>query len=130
MAEPLITFVPIKQIVSKSDILDISSDFKLVVASFLTASDSPVKADCPTYKSLDSNILKSAGIILPAFKITISPITISFIGISISFPSRITIVVVATSSFNFSAALFERNSSKNSKSVLAVTRIIITIILA
>ena len=47
---------------------------------FFTASDSPVKEDCPTYKSLESIILKSAGIILPADNKTVSNIVISLIG--------------------------------------------------
>ena len=40
------------------------------------------------------------------------------------------VAVVATNSFNFSAALLERNSSKNSSSVLAATKIRMTIIFA
>ena len=129
-AEPLITLVPIKQIVSKSEIL---SKFSIEVSeftTFFTASDSPVNDDCPTYKSVASITLKSAGIMLPADSTTISPKVTSLIGICISLPSLITTVVVATSSFNFSAALLERNSSKNSSNVLAATKIAITIILA
>jgi histidyl-tRNA synthetase len=45
VALPLITFVPIKQIVSKSDILSISSIEISDSESFFTASDSPVKDD-------------------------------------------------------------------------------------
>ena len=93
----------------------LSKSFILISKStvFLTASDSPVKDDCPTYKSFDSITLRSAGIKLPADNIIISPKTTWLIGIKHSLPSLITVVVVATSSFNFSAALFELNSSKN-----------------
>lgn len=59
-----------------------------------------------------------------------SPKVISFIGIWTSFPSLKTVVVVATSSFNFAAALLERYSSKNSNKVLAATNTRITIIFA
>ena len=97
---------------------------------FLTASDSPVKDDWLTYRSFASIILKSAGIIEPLDNKTTSPIVILWIGILIFFPSRITDEVVPTSSLSFSAALLDRNSSKNSKKVLAVTKIKITIILA
>jgi len=107
LALPLITFVPIKQIVSKSDMLSISSSCIWEFICFFTASDSPVKDDWLTYKSFASIILKSAGIILPADKITVSPITISFIGIFISFPFLITEHVVATNAFNFSADLLD-----------------------
>ena len=130
-ALPLITFVPIKQIVSKSVILSISSiDSSSVFVSFLTASDSPVIEDCPTYKSLDSIIRKSAGIISPAERTTISFRVTSFIGIFFSLPFLITVAVVSTSSFNFSAALLERNTSINSNNVLTIINTAITIILA
>ena len=52
--------------------LSISSIESFVSTCFCTLSDSPVKADCPTYKSLASIILKSAGIMLPADKTTTS----------------------------------------------------------
>ena len=130
LADPLITFVPIKQILSISEILYMVSLFNSVSTFFLTESDSPVSDDCPTYKSFDSNTLKSAGTKLPADNKTISPTVISFTGISFFSPFLITVPVVATNCFNFSAALFDLYSSKNSKSVLVITKTKITIILA
>ena len=109
--------------------LSISSLFSSSIV-FFTLSDSPVRDDCPTYKSFASITLKSAGIILPADNITVSPITTSFIGISIFCPFLITVVLVATIFFNFSAALFDLYSSKKSSNVLAITRIAITMIFA
>ena len=129
-ALPETTFVPMKQMVSKSAILSISLAEISVLTNFFTLSDSPVKEDWLTYKSFDSMILKSAGIILPAESTTISPKVTWLIGIWTSFPSRITVVVVATICFNSSAALLERYSSKKSSKVLAVTKIAITIIFA
>ena len=129
-AEPDTTFVPIKHILSKSDMLSISSSLSSNSTVFLTLSDSPVKDDCPTYKSFASITLKSAGIILPADNTTVSPITTSLIGISIFCPLLITVVFVATIFFNFSAALFDLYSSKKSNKVLAITNIAITIIFA
>ena len=79
---------------------------------------------------MDSIILKSAGIILPAERVTISPKVTSLIGIWTSLPFLITDVVVATNCFNCSAALLERYSSKKSNNVLAVTKIAITIMFA
>ena len=130
LALPEITFVPIKQIVSKSEILSILFKDILESTYFSTLSDSPVREDCPTYKSFASMILKSAGIMLPAESTTMSPSVTWFIGIWISFPSRITVVFVATICFNSSAALLERYSSTKSNNVLAVTKIAITIIFA
>ena len=94
-----------KQIVSMSEILSITGSsaslFNKLFGSFLTASDSPVSEDCPTYKSFASIILKSAGIMLPADKSTISPTVTSLIGIFTSSPSLKTVEVVCTNSFNF-----------------------------
>ena len=79
-AVPLITSVPIKHIVSKSviDFMEFNVTSKLSV--FFIASDSPVSEDCLTYKLLDSIILKSAGIILPLERITVSPIVTFLMG--------------------------------------------------
>ena len=129
-AEPDTTFVPIKHILSKSDMLSISSSLSSNSTVFLILSDSPVKDDCPTYRSFASITLKSAGIILPADNTTVSPITTSLIGISSFCPFLITVVFVATIFFNFSAALFDLYSSKKSNKVLAITNIAITIIFA
>ena len=49
-------FVPIKQIVSKSVILSISSSLFSNSTVFFTDSDSPVKDDSPKYKSYQQNI--------------------------------------------------------------------------
>ena len=105
---PLVTLVPIKQIVSKSVILSISSiDESSVDEDFFTESDSPVKDDWVIYKSFASNTLTSAGMISPADKSITSPIVISFKGIFILVSFLITVQVVATKSLSFSAALFE-----------------------
>ena len=130
LALPEITLVPIKQIVSKSAILSNSSKEVSVSTFFFTLSDSPVKEDCPTYKSFASIILKSAGIILPAESRTTSPKVTWLMGSSIFSPFRRTVVVVATICLSSSAALLERNSSKKSNKVLAETKMAITIILA
>ena len=50
--------------------------------------DSPVRADWLTKKSLAEMSRRSAGMMDPAVSTTISPGTSSFIGISISLPSR------------------------------------------
>ncbi len=75
-------------------------------------------------------ILKSAGIMLPAERTTMSPRVTSFIGICTSLPSLMTWQVVATNSFSSFAALLERYSSKKSNKVLAATKMAMTIILA
>ena len=130
-AEPLITFVPMKQIVSISERLSIScSDGSSVFSIFLIASDSPVRVDWPTYKSLDSIILMSAGIMSPAESKTVSPKTKSLKATFIFLPFLITVAVVDTSCFNASAAKFERYSEKKSKNVLIATNVRITIIFA
>ena len=67
---------------------------------------------------------------LPADNKTVSSKTTFFIGILICCPSLITVAVVATISFSFSAALLDLYSSKKSKRVLAVTRTAIAIIFA
>ena len=103
---------------------------EFVFSTFLTLSDSPVNADCPTYKLFVSIILKSAGMMLPADNNTISPIVILFTGTWISSLLLKIDTVVATSAFNFSAALFDLNSSKNSRSVLTATKTNITRIFA
>ena len=97
---------------------------------FFILSDSPVNEACPTYRSFDSIILKSAGIILPADNKTMSPKVTFLTGIFISLLSLITVVVVSTISLNFSAALLDLYDSKKSNKVLAVTKIAITIIFA
>ena len=51
-------------------------------AFFSTGMDSPVSADWPTKKSLALISRKSAGMIAPACRITMSPGTISAIGMS------------------------------------------------
>ena len=51
-------------------------------------------------------------------------------GIVISFAFLTTVAVVSTNSFNFSAALLERNTSINSKNVLIKIKAAITIIFA
>ena len=129
-AEPDTTFVPIKQILSKSDILSNSSCLFSNSTVFFILSDSPVNEACPTYKSFDSIILKSAGIILPADNKTMSPKVTFLTGIFISLLSLITVVVVSTISLNFSAALLDLYDSKKSNKVLAVTKIAMTIIFA
>ena len=57
-------------------------------ASFSTGMDSPVSADWVTKKSLAARMRRSAGMIEPAARTTMSPGTISAIGTSASVPSR------------------------------------------
>ena len=128
-AAPLSTSVPIKQIVSKS-VISSTFPFCSDSASFFTESLSPVNEDWFTYKSIASIIRKSAGIKSPAFNKTTSPTVTSEDGIFASLPFLITSVLAETRFFNFSAALFERNTSINSSKVLAIIKIRITIIFA
>lgn len=117
--------------VSKSVIFFISlGEDNFEYEDFFTASDSPVRVDWLTCRLLSSIIRTSAGSSEPADKKTISPLTSSFIGISIFILSRSTVAVVATRLLSFAAALFERYSCTNSRIVLALTRIKITTMLA
>ena len=109
VAVPLVTLVPINAKFSNSKWLSISL-FLVSFESFenfSTTSDSPVIEDSLINKSFEEMILTSAGIISPALSFIISPTTISSIGISLSFPSRITADVVFIISLSFSPALFD-----------------------
>ena len=72
--------------------------------------DSPVRDDWLIKRSLQERIRRSAGIMSPAKRFTMSPGTISRIRISTCSPPRKTVAVARTSSFSFSAALWERYS--------------------
>ena len=127
VALPLIMLVPNKQILSSSLTFKFSFLF-FRTEYFSTGSDSPVKEDWLTNKSLLVIILISAGIISPAERYTISPGTISLISISLIPDSFLhTAAVVFINAFNFSAALFDLNSWKNFKKPLIVTIIETTI---
>ena len=128
---PLITFVPIKQIVSISVISSIwLSVLFSEITFFLTASDSPVKDDWTKNKSFASIIFKSAGIKSPAESFITSPIVTWSSGIFSSFPFLITVVLTETIFFSFSAALFDLYTSKNSKKELITIKTSITIMFA
>ena len=79
-------------------------------APFSTGIDSPVNADWETKKSFAPSTRTSAGIRLPAARITTSPGTISSSGTSCSLPSRNTVTVVLTSFWSFSTARDDRDS--------------------
>ena len=110
LARPEITLVPIKASASDSSKLSASFVSHLSNAIFSTASLSPVKPDCCTKKSRESKISTSAGNISPALKRIMSPTTNSVIGISCSFPSRITVTVLTIIRERLLAALSLRNS--------------------
>ncbi len=110
VAEPLTTFVPMKQIFLRSNRLPSSAE-PSVSANFSTIADSPVRADWLTNKSLAFRIRTSAGIISPAERTTISPGRRSAILISsLPFSLRTTVAVVFTSVCRPSASFPERNS--------------------
>ena len=126
---PLTTFVPIKHklFISSGEVFSTSFNKQILELYFSTGVDSPVKDDCEINKSLASKILKSAGIIEPAVKTTISPGTTSFNGISTFLLFLITEVVVFIIAFNFSVALSDFVSCIKSKIPLKNTITDITI---
>ncbi|MBA7676550.1 hypothetical protein ES703_84792 [subsurface metagenome] len=87
--------------------------FKIRVWSFSTAIDSPVRTDSSICKLEESINLQSAGILSPAFIITISPGTISLDETVLSKPSLKTVAVGAESFFN----AFRASSALNSWNV-------------
>ncbi len=107
-AEPLSTLVPMKQAFVNSK--GARPAGWLVSAFFSTGMDSPVNADWVTKKSFAERMRRSAGIRLPAARITMSPGAISSSGTSTSAPSRNTVTVVLTSFCSFSTAFEERAS--------------------
>ena len=96
VASPLITLVPIKQILEIEKISSASFDF----ATFSTGTLSPVNTDWFKNRSLFSNIITSAGIIAPAFRCMMSPFTTFSTLMVLSFPSRTTVAVENILSFN------------------------------
>ena len=62
----------------------------LLLASFSTGTDSPVKEDSSLFRSTDEISLISAGTIFPSSRITISPGTSSSLLILTIFPSLFT----------------------------------------
>ena len=77
---------------------------------FSIGMDSPVSADWLTNRSLAWMMRASAGMIEPAARTTMSPGTMSDRGISISFPSRMTMDSARTMRCRASAARLERRS--------------------
>ncbi len=117
---PLKTSVPIKAKFSKSSAVTVfgSRSWTSVATYFSTGSDSPVNEDWFTNKSFAQIKRASAGIISPVDRLTISPGTISSIGISWVTPSRVTEVVVSINSFKAKLACCERYSWKKCKPAL------------
>ena len=129
IAEPLITLLPIKTKLFNSVIAREISDTWL--AFFSIGSLSPVKDDWLTKKSLDSIILKSAGIISPAARYIMSPITTFSKGISFLFsPYLLTEVVVVIIVERASAALLLFSSwiKRRIPDIVTIVVIIITVI--
>ena len=119
VALPEMTLLPINAILEYSVML---SFLLLIRAVFSIGSLSPVNEDCDTNKSFASMILTSAGIISPADKCMISPVTNSSIGISIfSFSSRVTVHVVVIIASSFSAAFPLLDSCRNRNTPLIMT---------
>ena len=120
IAEPLTTLLPINaRFFNSSGFLQSVNNES---DTFSTGSLSPVREAWLINKSLDFNILTSAGIISPAARWIISPTTISFIGISLT-PSILlaTLIVVFTISPSLSAALLDFVSCTKRKIPLTKT---------
>ena len=110
LALPDKTLVPIKASASASSRLSDCWTVALVKANFSTDSLSPVKPDCCTKKSRDSNKRRSAGIMSPALNLTTSPTTKSSIGTSWISPWRMTVAVLTIIFDRLVAALSLRSS--------------------
>ncbi|BAK79489.1 hypothetical protein MOUSESFB_0347 [Candidatus Arthromitus sp. SFB-mouse-Yit] len=105
---PYVTIVDIYPIFFLSAI-GIDSLFEIILVFFSVGRDSPVRADSSTLRFTHSKNLISAGIILPASSIIMSPTTKSFELISIILLSRLTIAFGDDRFFNASrdfSALF------------------------
>ena len=110
VARPEMTLVPMKARLSLSKRLSRFWPVAFFKQTFSTASLSPVKPDCWTKKSRESNKTTSAGIMSPALNLIRSPTTISSMGISSSLPSRMTVAVLTIMRERLLAALSLRNS--------------------
>ena len=97
------------------------------VSYFSTGSASPVSTAWLMNRSRDASRRTSAGIMSPADRCTMSPVTTSRIGTSrragsdVSVTERCTVAVVRTIAFSFSAARSDRNSCEKRSSALIVT---------
>ena len=121
IAVPLMTLVPMKQIVGMSvrPVDNPAATGGAARSAFSTGSASPVSADWATNRSLAASSRTSAGIMSPAERYTMSPGTNSSMGSSRrritgpgenSSPARSTVALVLTSLRNASADCVDRNS--------------------
>ncbi len=141
-ALPLVTLVPIRQILPKSNrLLSLSGNCSLslpatsaITSYFSTGNDSPLRIDWLIKRSRDASRRTSAGTRSPAARKTTSPGTSSSMGISsctapiLPGPRRNTVAVVRTIFFSACAALLVRNScqKRNNPLKLTIVRIIST----
>jgi hypothetical protein len=100
-AEPLMTCVPMN-----SELVRFASDVSAGRSAgiFSAGYDSPVNGASSTYSSLDETTLQSPGTPSPAFRMTMSPGTMSSKGTSFSLPSRRTVAFSSTSARRSSTA--------------------------
>mmetsp|Transcript_119673 Transcript_119673/g.300856 ORF Transcript_119673/g.300856 Transcript_119673/m.300856 type:complete len:238 (+) Transcript_119673:1145-1858(+) len=87
LALPEVTEHPEKPMFSGVSLVE---SWTLGLADLLTSSDSPVSGISSTFKSWASMSLMSAGMTSPTPKTTMSPFTMSLLGITSSLPLRIT----------------------------------------
>ena len=99
-AEPPTTLVPMKAMLLQPRISVPCTGSAYLV----TPPDSPVRADWSTLRWLDLIILTSAGTMSPVSRMMMSPTTSSLESISISTPSRRTVMMVVTILTNCAAA--------------------------
>ena len=93
---------------------------------FSTGTDSPVKFDSSTFSLLVSISTKSAGILSPSSRITMSPIVSSFASIFCTCPSLLTTAWDVVTLLSISIAFSERYSCMNPIIVFKSTAIKIT----
>ncbi len=116
---PRVTTVPIKAIFRRSP-KGVFGEHT-TSAHLDTGSDSPVKTASSTSRRSASPIRTSAGIISPVLSSTTSPGTSSAAGMTLSIPSRFTVVSWAVSFFSFSRDFSARYSCKKPKPAFIIT---------
>ena len=123
VAVPLTTWVPIQ---SALDRCPRGVSAGSTAAAFSTGNVSPVSMASSTNRSLDSRTSPSPGTTSPAFRMTISPGTISSTGISLELPSRRTAALIRTMESSLSTAFDAPRSCQNPSKPLMTTMNIMT----
>ena len=98
-----------------------------LASNFSTGSDSPVRLDWITNRSLQETRRRSAGIMSPAARRTTSPGTRWPSGISRAWPSRTTVAVTLIMALSLAAALSARASWTNRSATPSTTMLNITV---